>query len=109
MSDWMSGPHRAQRTVPLDAVAEPEPAEVTEPLDVVAWLRALPVGTVLLDSDGDAWQLTAQTNWWGEFDHAAFMCIDNVIRARLDDETMLSSLAEWAPFRVLYVPPGGAT
>lgn len=86
-------------------MGEVDPAELTEPLDVVAWLRALPVGTVLLDSGSVAWQLrlfarnlsAVPADGWGESHNLA-------------REDHARDMARHAPFRLLWTPPqdGGA-
>jgi len=117
VSDWMSGPHRAQRTVPMDAPVEPEAAEVAEPLDAVAWLRALPMGTVLLDEHVPprAWQKRLwheHTHCYDrpspiEFEALVMAGSEEAYDLRDDDDTAL--VAGEGPFQVLYMPPGGAT
>lgn len=113
----MSGPHHLQRAVPLDA--EPEPVEVTDPLDVVAWLRALPVGTVLLDEKQvppRAWQKRPWHEHTHCYDRPSPLEFEALVMAgseeaydlRDDDDTAM--VAAEGPFRVLYMPPGsGAT
>lgn len=94
-------------------MSEIEPVELSEPVDVVAWLRALPVGAVLLDKDGMAWQLHVLGRGPGRLstdpDRTAFHCaVDgSPPRWRAVDEDM-RQMARWAPFRVLWpLPPGG--
>lgn len=79
---------------------EPEPVELTEPVDVVAWLRALPVGTVLLDRDRDAWQLVG-------INELTFMCVDGSLTADVDSDYQMAAMSEYAPFLVLWTPGGG--
>ncbi len=102
MSDWMSGPHKAQRTVPLEVASDPEPVELTDPVDVIAWLRALPVGAVLLDKDGDAWQLCKGLL------PTAFQRIGGTYDYPVQYDEYMNRVARDAPFRVLW-RPGGAT
>jgi hypothetical protein len=108
MSDWMNGPHHMQRTAPLDAEPDPvEPVELTDPVDVVAWLRALPFGAVLRDGAGDAWQLN---EFEGEPDSVlAWLCVGDDHRFWLSSATDMATMAAWRPFTVLYLPPGGAS
>lgn len=86
---------------------EPEPVELTEPTDVVAWLRALPVGTVLLDSSTDAWKLASFPTAQGAAPFVAFECTNDDYRYRLDDAVDMATMAAWRPFRVLWTPGGG--
>jgi len=103
MSDWMSGPHRAQRPVDLEVASDPEPVELTDPLDVIAWLRALPDGTVLLDRRGRAWQLHISPARGRIFVRAGSTSPYSPERT-----ADMAIVAAYAPFRVLW-RPGGAT
>lgn len=94
-----------------------EPAELTEPVDVVAWLRALPVGTVLL-ARGDshtprAWQVRMwlePTPPWEpkprEF-AALLMCGSGEAYELADDDDMAMIAAE-GPFQLLWTPGGNS-
>lgn len=85
-------------------MAEIEPVELTEPVDVVAWLRALPVGTVLLDGRGRAWQLRAQRTTG----RSTFLLTGSTSPYRLAAIADMRAVAKSAPFRVLWTPGGGA-
>jgi hypothetical protein len=93
-------------------VADLDPAELTEPVDVVAWLRALSVGTVLLDEHEPprAWQVRP----WCEYAHradprefAALVMAGSEEAYELGDEQDVRMVAAEGPFQVLYVPPEG--
>jgi hypothetical protein len=95
--------------------AEPEPLEITEPVDVVAWLRALPLGTVLLDGKGRAWQ----KRLWHEhtycydiespveFPALVMAGSEEAYDLRDDDDTAIA--AGEGPFDVLHLPTVGAS
>lgn len=108
MSDWMHGPHVAQRTADLEVTPDPDPVELTDPVDVVAWLRALPVGTVLLDREQRAWQLR-QWSWSSERGHVAnWAWYGANTHLAYNVPNGLTAFAAERPFRVLWMP-GGAT
>lgn len=94
---------------------EPEPTELTEPTDVVAWLRALPVGTVLLglrDPERPrAWQVRPWYEYHGTGGGSEFtalvMCGSEEAYEVADDDDMATLAAE-GPFRVLWTPGGGS-
>lgn len=114
MSDWMSGPHRAQRTVSLEVTPDSDPVELTEPVEVVAWLRALPPQAVLLSNAESGrpyvWQVRA-AGYLGETGlgtRAVVLMIGSEEMFELTDDDDAATLAAEAPFRVLWMP-GGAT
>ncbi len=96
-------------------MTEPEPTELSEPVDVVAWLRALPLDTVLLDSHTPprAWQVRP----WVEYSYghltapreftALVMAGSEQAYELADDEDAVIAAGE-GPFRVLHRPQGGA-
>jgi hypothetical protein len=96
----MSGPHAVRHST-AEPQPEPDPVEVTEPVDVVAWLRALPVGTVLLSADRVAWQVRADG---GPADVVYSATGGYFYRG---DEPEMTELANEGPFLVLWMPPGG--
>jgi len=69
----------------------------TDPDELVPWLRALPVGTVLLDKNEIAFQV------WERYDHEAVFpaVVDNRIYHRNQDSDM-RDLSRRGPFRVLW-------
>lgn len=85
-----------------------EPLEVTEPTDVVAWLRALPVGTVLLAEGAHgmprAWQVRPL---WDERRSGLMLAGSEEVYQVADDDDM-SVVAGEGPFRVLWTPGGGS-
>ncbi len=83
-----------------------EPSELTDPVDVVAWLRALTPGTVLLDNMGDAWQLNENSTGHSD-SFLAWNCTTDSHVFRLDSATDMATMAAWRPFRVLWTLPGG--
>lgn len=66
----------------------------TDPAELVPWLRALPVGSVLLDRRTDAWQ-TRQANGDGPI---IISCVTGGKSTYLEDKYAADYLAEWAPF-----------
>lgn len=80
--------------------------ELTEPVDVVAWLRALPVGTVLLDSSCEAWQSGYMESHYASV--VAFHCVGDDYAFRIDSAVDMATMAAFRPFRVLWTPGGGA-
>lgn len=116
MSDWMSGPHRTQRTVSVDAPVEPDPVELTDPVDVIAWLRAIPLWTVLIE-DGDrprAWQKRPWREATPCYRHESAVEIIAMVLAGseeaydLADDDDAAMVAENGPFHPVWMP-GGAT
>jgi hypothetical protein len=78
------------------------------PDDLVAWLRALSIGTVLLDESGHAWQKNDFRPILSDDPepYIAFGCaIGDSQHPTLDDRAMLA-MTVWRPFRVLYTPAG---
>jgi hypothetical protein len=94
-------------------VADLDPAELTEPLDVVAWLRALSVGTVLLDGREPprVWQVRLRCSDYHdrlqEREFAALVMGGSEEFYELGDDEDAGMVAAEGPFRVLYVPPEG--
>lgn len=88
-------------------MSDGEPTELTEPVDVIAWLRALPVGTVLLDSGADAWQCTrVPPDEGGGEGFTAFRCVpEEYLLCEVDEQQHMVYMARFAPFRVLWTPP----
>jgi hypothetical protein len=98
-------PNHVLRWSTLEAIVAEAEARTSpaDPADLVTWLRALGLGTVLIDKDGIAWQVqpfmrhTAvyPADGWGEpHDQGR--------------DTDMRDLAKHAPFRVLHAP-GGAS
>lgn len=99
-------------------MSESEPLEVTEPVDVVAWLRALPHGTVLLDgrTPPRAWQKRT----WHEHTHCydvespvefeALVMAGSEEAYDLRDDDDAAMVAGEGPWQVAWMPPvGGAS
>jgi hypothetical protein len=81
------------------------PVSPQDPAELIAWLRELTVGTVLLDSSNDAWQLGELE---GEDDSfLAWQCTSDDHNFRLDSETDMDALVPWRPLRVLHLPQTG--
>lgn len=78
----------------------------TDPGEIVAWLRALPVGTILRCEGGEAWHLDDRPG--GDPSTRAFTCTGDEFRYMLDDEVAMATMASWRPFRVLWSSGGGA-
>lgn len=74
----------------------------TDPAQVVPWLRALPLGSVLLDNEGDAWQ-----SYGGGASSPYFLGIGSlkVWSTAIDDD--MAQLAAWGPFRAVWTSGGG--
>jgi len=73
----------------------------TDPAGLVPWLRALPVGTVLLDNDNDAWQVRQTTSG-----HVYMRCVVGDKSAYLNGK-YASEVVAWAPFRIIRSSGGG--
>jgi len=67
----------------------------TGPDELVAWLRALPVGAVLLDRNGDVWQRR---------DHGGWRSITDEFIYSIED---FRGLTGYAPFRLIWSSGGG--
>lgn len=108
--------------VPRSAVEEvvvpqpqSDPAELTQPVDVVAWLRALPVGAVLLSTREPerprAWQVRPWHRYCGAHtrdEFTALVMAGSEEAYDVGDDEDAAMAAEEAPFRVLWTPEGGA-
>ena len=93
-----------------------DPVEVTEPVDVVAWLRALPHGTVLIDgrTPARAWQKRA----WHKYSHcwdvrdpiefSALLMVGSEEAYDLADDDDAAAVAHEGPW-VAWMPPVGGT
>lgn len=79
--------------------------------DLTAWLRGLPIGTVLLDVDGDAWQVRRLSEYdKSDRQFVAIQMVGSEGPWDRDDDDDMAELAVSAPFTVLYMPPvGGAS
>lgn len=96
-------------------MAEAEPVELAEPVDVVAWLRALPLYAVLLDGRDPERPRCWQVRPWYEYAHCGFadprefvalvMTGSEEAYELADDEDM-GIVAADGPFRVLWTPGG---
>ncbi len=92
----------------------PEPLEVSEPVDVVAWLRALPMGTVLLDRSRRGWQVRI----WHEHTHCydvesprefeALLMAGSEEAYDLRDDDDAAMVAGEGPWQVAWMPPVGS-
>jgi len=74
----------------------------TEPDQLVPWLRALPVGAVLLDRRADAWQ-ARKANGDGPI---IISCVTGGKGTYLEDKYAADYLAEWAPYRLVWTSAG---
>lgn len=74
----------------------------TEPGELVPWLRALPVGTVLLDKHQRAWQV-------GRTGRRAscLMLVNFASPFLLDNDSDMAQVCHSGPFRVLWSSGGG--
>jgi hypothetical protein len=96
-------------------VSEPTPAdpvELTEPVDVVAWLRALPRWTVLLSTRDPGRPRCWQVRPWYEYrgagggsEFTALVMAGSEEAYELGDDEDAAQVAAEAPFRVLWTPP----
>ncbi len=73
----------------------------TDPAELVPWLRALPVGSVLLDREGDAWQLREANS-----KHLRFRCTSGESHYLYDDPS-IPEMTDWAPYRLVWTSGGG--
>jgi hypothetical protein len=79
---------------------------------LIAWFRALPAGTVLVDDNGHAWQVCERLvhshdgTPMGEPTRHLFMITMEAPYGLADDED-LESVIESAPFTVVHMPPVG--
>ena len=67
-----------------------------------AWIRALPVGAILTDARGDAWQIRRTTAG-----RPYIACITGGKSGYLASDPELAELAEWAPFRLVWTGAEG--
>ena len=75
----------------------------TDPAELVAWLRALPVGAILLDRQDSAWQLRHTSGG-----HAYLRCVVGDKGCYLsDDYGMTETMVEFAPYRLVWTSGGG--
>lgn len=74
----------------------------TDPAALVPWLRALPVGTVLLDARERAWQLRIQRM----SAPPTFLLTGSTSPYRLGRPADMHSMVKHAPFRVLWTSGG---
>lgn len=81
----------------------------TDPAELVPWLRALPVGTVLLDNDGDAWQVmrvTIHPHRADPYDRVVLSCAAMSWQWPTDllglDDEQCAEMRHQAPFRIIW-------
>lgn len=91
-----------------------DPVELTGPVDVVAWLRALPVGAVLLDGREPprVWQVRLRYSEYherlAEREFMALVMGGSEEFYELGDDEDAALVAAEGPFRVLWMPPVGS-
>ncbi len=73
----------------------------TGPAELVAWLRALPIGAVLLDKYEDAWQVRKSGL------HPRVSCVADQKGYYLGNDYDMREMTQWAPFRLIW-SSGGA-
>lgn len=73
----------------------------TDPAELVPWLRALPVGAIVLDKLGDAWQVRQATAG-----HPYIRCVAGDKSGYLASDREAREMVEWAPYRLVW--SGGA-
>jgi hypothetical protein len=74
----------------------------SDPAELVAWLRALPAGAILIDKSGNAWQLRQTSG-----DQAYIRCVAGQKGYYLSDDYGMNEMAEWAPYRLVWSSSGG--
>lgn len=75
------------------------------PAELVAWLRALPVGTILRDNLGAAWHLDDRPS--GHPPTRAWLATGDEHRYMLDSAVDMATMAAWRPFRIIWTSGGG--
>lgn len=92
-----------------------EPTELTEPVDVIAWLRALPVWTVLLSLHDPQRPRCWQVRPWYEYhgtgggsDFTELVMAGSEEAYEMDDDEDMALVAAEAPFQLLWTPGGGS-
>ena len=76
-----------------------------DPAQVVPWLRALPVGTILRDDLGAAWHLDDRPG--SHPSTRAWLATGDEYRYQLDNPTDMATMAAWRPFRIIWTSGGG--
>lgn len=74
----------------------------TDPAQLVPWLRALPVGAILFDKYGDAWQVRNPSL------HPRISCVAGQKGYYLGNNYDMGEMAQWAPYRIVWTSGGGA-
>jgi hypothetical protein len=107
-------PGHVLRWSTLEALVADAEVSPTDPAELVPWLRALPVGSVLLDNDGDAWQVmrvTIHPHRADPYDRVVLSCAAVSWQWSTDlldrDDEQCAEMSHQAPFRVLHTPDGG--
>lgn len=77
----------------------------TDPAQIVPWLRAQPVDTILRDHLGAAWRLHERPG--GHPSTRAWLATGDEYRYQLDDPTDMATMAAWRPFRIIWTSGGG--
>ena len=80
--------------------APDESLSPTDPVRLVPWLRALPIGTILLDKYGDAWQVRNLGL------HPRISCVAGQKGYYLGNDHGMREMAEWAPYRIAWTSGG---